>query len=242
MRSHLYHLAWLAAGITACATATVDQVTPTKHDAGAADAALFGNDAAPSGGDAAPSDDGGAGKDAATPDSGGGSDSGGSNCTAYTGALAAYDFSGEPGDQTSTTASSAAAGVSAGDLTRSSALTPTTGTSSINSSNWTTSTTPDTTRYYTLTLTPENGCALDVTSLSVTTAASKTGPASASVATSDDSFATTVPFTVGSTDTPSLSVSGATGAVEIRLYGFSASSTAGTLRINSTLTVSGSLH
>ncbi len=63
----------------------------------------------------------------------------------------------------------------------------------------------------------------------------------ASVATSDDNFGATTSVAVGATATPALAVSGSTGAVEVRLYGYAASSTSGTLRIATTLTVSGSL-
>ena len=245
MRNRLLHLGWLAVSLAGCATA-VDPgaATDTSHDAGTHDAASsFTSDAGSTTKDAAASVDSGSSQDAAQqpqqPDSGTTNTSCGS---AYTGSLATFDFSNEPGNQTSTPATSVASGLTAGDLSRSSALTATSGTSSINSSNWTTSQTLDSTRYYTFTLTPPSGCSLDLSSLSITTAASKTGPADAVIATSDDGFSSTVPFTVGASDTPSVGVSGATNAVEVRLYGFGASSTAGTLRINSTLTVSGSVQ
>jgi len=232
MRRLVVHLVWLAVGLGACAVGTEsDSTTPPATDAGAKDsAAPFGKDAsAPSAKDAsAPAVDSGTTQT--------------SNCTAFTGALATFDFSGEPGNQTATPATSIASGVTAGDLARSSSLTATSGTSSINASNWTTSQNLDSTRYYTFTLTPDSGCTLDVSTLAITTTASKTGPANAALATSDDGFSSTVAFTVGASDTPSVGVSGATNAVEVRIYGFGASSTAGTLRINSTLTVSGSVQ
>ena len=241
MRRLVVHLVWLAVGLGACAVGTEsDSTPPPATDAGAKDsAAPFGKDAsAPSAKDAsAPAVDSGTTQQ---PEDSGTTQT--SNCTAFTGALATFDFSGEPGNQTSTPATSVATGVSAGDLARSSALTATSGTSSINASNWTTSQKLDSTRYYTFTLTPDSGCTLDVSTLAITTTASKTGPANAALATSDDGFSTTVPFTVGASDTPSVGVSGATNAVEVRLYGFGATSTAGTLRINSTLTVSGSVQ
>ena len=169
-------------------------------------------------------------------------DSGNNNNSAcsFSGVLATYDFTGEPGNQTSTKATSSATNLTAGAISRATSLTATTGVDSINSSNWTTSTKLDTTRYYTFTLTPQSSCTLDITKLSITTKASSTGPASGSIATSADKFATTVSFTPNTTATPSLSVNGATGAVEIRVYGFGGSSTGGTMRVDTTLTVSGS--
>ena len=170
-------------------------------------------------------------------------DSGNNNSAcAFSGTLATYDFTGEPGNQTSTKPTSAATNVTAGAISRATSLTATTGVDSINSSNWSTSTKLDTTRYYTFTLTPQGSCTLDITKLSITTKASSTGPASASIATSDDKFATTTSFTPNTTATPSLSVNGATGAVEVRIYGYGGSSTGGTMRVDTTLTVTGATN
>jgi hypothetical protein len=170
-------------------------------------------------------------------------DSGNTNTgCAFSGVLATYDFTGEPGNQSSTKPTSTATNVTAGSIARATSLTATTGVDSINASNWTTSTKIDTTRYYTFTLTPQSSCTLDVTKLSITTKTSSTGPANGSIATSADSFATTTSFTPNTTATPSLSVNGATGAVEIRIYGFGASGTGGTMRVDTTLTVSGALN
>ena len=238
----LVRLAWLAAALTACATAGVGSddttATPTpKKDAGTADASPFGKDASTPEQDAAPPP---TQQDSGAPQQ----DSGNNNntsCTAYQGALATWDLSSEPGNETSAPASGVATGLGASDLSRASALTAVSGSSSINSSNWTTSSSIDTTRYYAFTLTPPSGCTLDVTKLSITTSASSTGPKSAALATSDDNFAQTTSVTIG-TATPSVSVSGASGAVEVRVYGYGASSTSGTMRISSKLTVSGSIQ
>jgi len=241
----LFHLGWLAATLGACAlgTAADDSTMTSAKDAGPKlDASQFPKDASAPQQDASSFVDASLpGDDAATQNV----DSGNNNTTCATpfnGTLATFDFTNEPGNQTSTAASSTAAGVSAGALARSSALTAVSGASSINASNWTTASKLDATRYYTFTLTPKGGCTLDVSSLSITTAASKTGPTLAAAATSDDNFATTSSVSVGATATPTLSVSGATGAVEVRVYGWSASSTSGTLRVTSTLTVAGSLQ
>jgi len=161
---------------------------------------------------------------------------------AFSGTLATYDFTGEPGNQTSTKATSAATTVTAGAFSRSTSLTASAGVDSINSSNWTTSSKLDTTRYYTFTLTPQSSCTLDITKLSFSTKTSSTGPASASVATSDDNFASTASFTPNTTATPSVSVNAATGAVEVRIYGFGAGGTGGTMRVDTTLTVTGATN
>jgi hypothetical protein len=174
-----------------------------------------------------------------SPKTDGGSTSTGS--CAFTGALATYDFSGESGDQTSTAAKTKATGVTATDVKRATALTAVSGSDSINASGWATATHVDTSKYYTLSVTPPSGCKLDITSISVDTSASGSGPSNGAVATSDDSFSATTNFTPGSTANPGLSVSGSTGAIEIRVYGYGASSGAGTMRMESTLTVSGSL-
>ena len=49
-------------------------------------------------------------------------------------------------------------------------------------------------------------------------------------------------FTPSVTATPKLSVSGATGPIEVRVYGFGASSAGGTMRVDMTLKVSGALN
>ncbi len=160
----------------------------------------------------------------------------------FTGVLATFDFTGEPGNQTSTNATTTATGVTATAFTRSSGVTATSGLDSINSSNWPTATSIDKTRYYTFTIKPSGSCALDLTSISVGSKSSSTGPVSAAVATSADQFATTTTFAPGATGSQKLSVTGATGSVEVRVYGYGASSTSGTFRVGTTLTISGSLN
>lgn len=168
-------------------------------------------------------------------------DSGGGGCT-FSGILATYDFSGELGSQTSTNATSSATNVTAGPVSRASALTATAGAGSINSSNWATTAKVDLKKYYTLSLTPQGQCTLDVTSLSLTAKASGTGPNMAAVATSEDTYASMTTLTLNAAATPSLSVNAATGAVEIRIYGWGASAVGGTMRLDTKLTVSGALH
>jgi hypothetical protein len=168
-------------------------------------------------------------------------DSGNTGCT-FSGVLATYDFTGALGSQTSTVAKSSAANVTAGAVARATGLTATAGANSINSSNWSTAANVDTSKYYTFSLTPKNGCSLDVTSLSITTQASSTGPTKAAVATSDDKFTAMTSIAPNTAASPSLSVNGATGAVEVRVYGWAASGTGGTMRLDTSFTVSGALH
>jgi hypothetical protein len=239
--SHLFVLLALSSG---CATAAIDDdVAPEQpgDDAAAAPHADAGSSTAKDAGFSLGNDSGGT----TTEDAGNTvSDSGNTNngCTSFQGTLATFDFTGEPGNQTSTAPTSTASGVTAGAISRASSLTATSGQDSINASAWATTTKLDTSRYYTFTLTPSSPCTLDVSSLSITTKASSTGPASAAVATSDDAFAKTTTFAPNVTATPALSVNGATGAVEIRVYGYDASGAGGTMRVDTTLTVAGSLQ
>lgn len=160
-------------------------------------------------------------------------------------ALATWSFTGESGSQASTNATSMAAGVTAGAVSRSASLTVASGVGSINSSNWSTSAQLDPQKYYTFSVTPPSGCQLDLTTLSIDTKISSTGPTMVSVATSDDAFGQTSSVTTSTTgvvSTPALHVNGATSAIELRVYGFAASSTGGTLRIENTLTLNGTLR
>jgi hypothetical protein len=96
--------------------------------------------------------------------------------------------------------------------------------------------------YYTLSITPPAGCSLDVASASVDTKASATGPASASIATDADNFTQTSAVPLNAVSTPALSVAASTAPVEIRIYGWSASSTNGTFRVQNTFSITGTLQ
>lgn len=164
------------------------------------------------------------------------------------GTLATFDFANpsQPGNQASTAAKSSAAGLTTGAISRSNNVTAQSGTNSINSSNWALTQTPDATKYYTFTLTPDPRCKLSLSGLSIDTQASGTGPAKASVATSDDSFVAMSAIAPNSIATPSLSVVSTSKAVEVRVYGYAAGgdagSTGGTFRIQNTFTIKGSLQ
>jgi hypothetical protein len=160
----------------------------------------------------------------------------------FVGQLMAFDFSTQPGNETGVPATSLATGVTAGALQRAPALTAALGDGSINSTGWPTTTTADSTRYYTFTVTPDPGCTLSLSSLGVATQASSTGPTRGDVATSVDSFAdhTEAPAGTG-TITVSLTASAAAG-IEVRIYGFRASGSIGTYRLDNTLTLYGAIQ
>ena len=112
----------------------------------------------------------------------------------------------------------------------------------MNSSNWTTSPESDPTKYYTFSITPPSGCALSVTSMAIDVLASATGPATAALGTSTDAFATNVMVSTSAASSPLLSVTNAHGALELRLFGFSASAATGTMRIQNTMSITGAFH
>ncbi len=232
----------LTAGLALAGCATAVEANLGDDDAGQADHASPGKDGSSGseGGTGFP--DAGAG-DAATDDGSVVQDAGppadASPCAA-SGTLATYDFTGEPGNQSSTASASAVAGISAGSISRAANLTAVSGANSINASGWSTAGL-DKSLYYTFTITPTSSCALDLTSLGIDTKESGTGPASLAVATSADNFASTTTFAINSSTSVALSVSGATKAVEVRVYGYDATGAGGTMRIQTTLTVSGAL-
>jgi hypothetical protein len=176
-----------------------------------------------------------------------GSGSGSSSCAdATTGVLATWAFAGAAGNEANQPATSAAAGATAGAIARSSDLVAESGADSINSSGWPSAATLVTTQgYYTVSLTPPTGCTVSLTSASITGRASGSGPASASVGTSADAFAQLSAITVSATDatsTPTLAVTGDAAAVEVRIFGYAATNSSGTFRLDGTLTLSGSLQ
>lgn len=161
---------------------------------------------------------------------------------AFTGVLATWNLATAAGNQASSAATSTATGVTAGALTRSAGLTPASGSGSINSSGWPTAASPDATLYYTFTITPPAGCKLALSSAAIDIAHSSTGPAAGAIASSSDNYANKVSISTSTAATPSLVVAGGTTQLEIRVYGYSASSGSGTMRIQNTLSLSGSLY
>ena len=218
---------YLSLFLAGCATAT--SPNELTGDAHLADAHSV-TDGHP-GTDGAVHPDGSPGVDAPT----------GSCATPVTGMIATWNLASATGSQVSSPATAMAAGITAGVITRSAGLNAATGAGSINSTNWP-SGALDPTKYYTFTVTPPAGCVLDLTTLSIDTKVSTTGPASGALATSADSFAATTSVATNAPGTPAVSVSGATGQIEVRVYGYLASMAAGTFRIQNALILNGSLH
>lgn len=219
----------VAALCAGCATAGRSTQRPPGDAAGQADAPSRRPDAPP-GRDAAPPDG-----NVLPPDSGSGGP-----CS-YSGVLATWDLSALTGANTSAPATSTQGGVTAGALSLSSGLTSVSANGCIDAKNWPTGQL-DTTKYFTLSITPPAGCSLALSSMTINGLASAQGPASAAVGTSADSFGQTTAVSTSQPSTPTLSVTGATAPVEVRIYGYGAVSTAGTLRLQNTLTVTGSLN
>jgi hypothetical protein len=217
--------------------APATQDTGSAFEAGPADAGS-GLDAAPA--ETGTTADTGSAKDAA-PDVPV-SDSG---CVGHgtTGALVTFDLSAQSGSETSAAATTSATGVTAGAaLSRASGLTAVSGSGSINASGWPSGTSADAADYFTVTVTPAAGCSVTLTSVGLDVKASSTGPTKGDVATSADAFAThTTSFAGTATPTVTLTGVSSTGAIEVRVYGYGASGTTGTFRIENTVTLDGSI-
>lgn len=168
-------------------------------------------------------------------------EAGGSCAMPFSGMLATWSLVGQPGTQTSTAAGGSAPGVVAGDLKRGGALVAAAGTNSISSSGWSVGAL-DATKFYTVTLAAPSGCALAATSLALDATSSGTGPTSAAVGTSTDAFASTTPASTTAAGMVTLTATAAGGMVEIRIYGVGASATTGTMRVQGTLSVTGTLQ
>ena len=153
----------------------------------------------------------------------------GSTCpSVINGTLATFDFAGALGTQASTPAKTMATGITAGAI-------------SLNSTNWATGAL-DKARYVTFVITPDPKCTLDITSVTIDTLSSKTGPVAGDIGTDNDNFATTTAFVPGGSNVVKLSVNAATKAVEVRVYGHGGSSLGGTMRVQTILTVTGALN
>jgi hypothetical protein len=161
---------------------------------------------------------------------------------AFAGTLATWDFTTEPGNQPSTAVKMTATGVTAGPIQRAPTLTTVAGANSINSSNWSTAAQPDTSKYYAFTITPPSGCTLSIATLALDAKASPTGPAMAAVATSINAFTQPVAISTAVPSTPSLATAAQSSMIEVRVFGFGAMATNGTLRLQGTLSIMGSLQ
>jgi len=166
----------------------------------------------------------------------------GSTCpSVINGTLATFDFAGALGTQASTPAKTMATGITAGAISRAKLLFPAPAANSLNSTNWATGAL-DKARYVTFVITPDPKCTLDITSVTIDTLSSKTGPVAGDIGTDNDNFATTTAFVPGGSNVVKLSVNAATKAVEVRVYGHGGSSLGGTMRVQTILTVTGALN
>lgn len=165
-----------------------------------------------------------------------------STCSAVSTSLSVtWDLSGQDGAETAV-AGSASSGLTTGLLARSSDLVAATGTGSINSTGFPIGTSLDpTVGYYTFTVAPAPGCTLVLSNASIDTQTSAEGPAAVVLATSVDGFAQVTSLTPTSVNTPTLAVSAAT-EIEVRVFGYAATTTTGSMRIENTLTLVGALH
>lgn len=161
---------------------------------------------------------------------------------AFTGVLATWDFTGAAGNQASTAVKTTATGVVAGAVQRAAGLTAVSGANAINSSNWSLAAQPDLTKYYAFTIAPPSGCTLAISMVSIDAKASGTGPAMGALATSVDSYAQTTAISTAAPSTPALAPPPQVAPIELRMYGYGATATAGTLRLQTTLSITGSLQ
>jgi hypothetical protein len=151
-----------------------------------------------------------------------------------------YDFSGEPGNQSSTAGTSNTLSLAASAITRGSGLTATSGMNSINSSGWTTGASIDANDYYEFTLTPTAGFTFNVDTISLRERRSGTGILTFTIRSSLDSYATDiitpvgVPDNAGSRDhtfTLGTAFDNLLSAVTFRIYGYAAEGAGGTWRL-----------
>ncbi len=99
--------------------------------------------------------------------------------------IAAWDMSGQPGDQGSMSATSSSSGIGAASIGRGDSLNASSGSDSFNSSGWSGSETGD---YISFSLTVDEGYLLHLASLELITRSSNTGPGSLGLFSSLDGF------------------------------------------------------
>lgn len=172
----------------------------------------------------------------------GGTGPGGHCAMAASGELASWDLTGQPGTQDATPAATTLAGVTAQPVTRSPSLSPSPGTDSISASNWPTAGQPDPASYYTLSLAAPSGCGLTLSSIMIDVKSSSTGPASAALSTSEDGFVQDLPVSTSAPGQLTLSITSTSGALELRVYGYSAAAATGTMRIQNALSITGAIE
>lgn len=157
--------------------------------------------------------------------------------------IAQWDLQGTPGDQ-AFTAGTAAAGVTAANLTRGTGITPTAAANSLSGSNWADLGPDD---YFTFGFTADAGNSVDLSSLYIGTRSSGTGPGTLGLFYSGDGFSTNlfsfvqapggnfVNSVVDLSSLPEL-----TGSVEFRIRSINAvAANGGSINANGTFRVTG---
>ncbi len=160
----------------------------------------------------------------------------------FSGSLVTFDLASLSGVTTQAPATNTATGITATALKRT-GVTATSVSGGFNSSAWPTGAL-DTSKYLSFTLTAPSGCAVTASSVSVILESSNTGPSSASLATSSDSYASKKSATTaGATSNVNVNVEVTAGdTLEVRIYGYSASAAGGTMRASNSIVVNGSIH
>jgi hypothetical protein len=130
-------------------------------------------------------------------------------------------------------------GVTTLPLTRSSAVMASAGADSINATNWPTTPQRDQNSYFTLSLTAPVGCKLALSSISLDLLSSSTGPVTAGLATSQDGFTHETPLSTSAPAMVSLSATGQT--IELRIFGYAAFASSGTMRVQHQLSIMGTM-
>lgn len=155
------------------------------------------------------------------------------------GLILKYDFTGQPGDQSSQAAAFVAGQAAASDLTRGSGLTASSGANSMNARGFTTAAAIDLNDYYSFTISPDAGQMLTLTTLRFAERRSGSGIRKLEVRTSRDGFTTAqggvveIPDDTGFRD-QLITLGGLTNltsGITLRIYGWQAESGAGTWRL-----------
>jgi len=248
---------WLLTTITGvgCAVGSsadlgTDALPATRKDEGPGDASM-GSEAAAAlvNGGASVTSDGGASKgdggasDASVDVAESGVDSAAPGACAFAGELVSFDLAKLSGTPSTVAPTAVGPGVVATPLRRV-GVTAASSAGALNSSGWPTGAL-DPAKHFAFSITPPSGCKLTATTLTIDLKASSTGPTQASVGTSADGYAHLEAIALvaagGATSVPLVGGSGASGSVEVHVFGFAADATTGTLRIQDTLSVTGTL-
>jgi hypothetical protein len=163
---------------------------------------------------------------------------------AYAGSLVSFDLAAVTGVPASVGPAAIAAGLTVTPLERV-GVTPVSASGALNASTWPTGGLQPG-KYYTFTVTAPAGCTMTLTTVVVDLKASTNGPKNAAVGSSVDKFAALAAATVttagGAATVPVPGVVAIQGAVELRVFGFAAAASGGTLRVQDVLTLAGSLN